>query len=151
MHKLYEKVGSENLVYTDTDSIHTFKPLSDVGNELGQLSFKGKTDGNARATYVRNKFYIFNDVLKCKGLQYILTAKDMRKLIALNDVSVISTFYLKIRSAFRRHEQILKETQMVKHFSLEEDLKRVYEKSLIGEQLLRDYCRSKPVYVYGLV
>lgn len=150
MHSHYTKVGLENLVYTDTDSIHTLKKLSDVGEGLGQLSFKGETDNPRRATYIRGKFYLFNDGLKCKGLQYVLTASDMRKLIEIGNVKILTTMLLKIRSAFIRHKELLSETDMIKHFTLNEDGKRSYNKLLKANQLLTEYTRSKAVDYHGL-
>jgi len=150
MHTLYDQVGSENMVYTDTDSIHTFKPFNQTGEQLGNLSFKGKTDGKRRSTYIRSKFYVFNNVLKCKGLQYVLTAEDMRKLIAIGDVKVLTKMLLRIRSAFRRHQELLSETDMIKRFTLNDDGKRIYKKHLFGKQLLNDWSRSEAVTLYGL-
>jgi hypothetical protein len=150
MHSLYDEAESENMVYTDTDSIHTFKPFNNTGEQLGNLSFKGKTDGERRSTYVRSKFYVFNDVLKCKGLQYVLTGEDMRKLIAVGDVKVLTKMLLRIRSAFRRHQELLTETDMIKHFTLNDDGKRVYKKHLFGKQLLTDWSRSEAVTLHGL-
>jgi hypothetical protein len=150
MHTLYDKVGLKNLVYTDTDSIHTFKPFLKTGENLGDLSFKGKTDKKKKATYIRSKFYLFNNTLKCKGLQYVLTAEDMRKLIAVGDPKVLTTILLRIRSAFRRHKELLSETQMIKRFTLENDGKRIYLKNLYGKQLLTDWCSSKAVVLHGL-
>jgi len=150
MHQLYEKVGAANLVYTDTDSIHTFKPITQTGEGLGELSFKGETDGERRSTYVRSKFYIFNDVLKCKGLQYILKADDMRKLIAIGDVKLLTNMLIRIRSAFAWHKPVLSETKLIKRFTLEADGKRAYTKPLNGKQLLTDYTDSKPLWLEGL-
>jgi hypothetical protein len=150
MHSLYEKVGIKNMVYTDTDSIHTFKPFSIIGENLGDLSFKGETDGLRRSTYIRSKFYVFNDVLKCKGLQYVLKADDMRKLIEIGNVEVLTKMLLRIRSAFRRHKELLTETDMIKQFTLENDGKRSYRKALYGKQLLIDYTDSKAVVLHGL-
>ena len=150
MHSLYEKVGIKNMVYTDTDSIHTFKRYSQIGENLGELSFKGETDGKRRSTYIRSKFYIFNDVLKCKGLQYVLKADDMRKLIEIGNVEVLTKILLRIRSAFRRHKELLTETDMMKRFTLENDGKRMYRKALFGKQLLDEWCDSKAVVLHGL-
>ena len=150
MHTLYDKVGLKNMVYTDTDSIHTFKPFNKTGENLGNLSFKGETDAERRSTYIRSKFYVFNDVLKCKGLQYVLKAEDMRKLIEIGNVEVLTKMLLRIRSAFRRHKELLTETAMMKRFTLENDGKRVYAKLLNGKQLLDDWCDSKAVVLHGL-
>jgi hypothetical protein len=151
MHQQYKKVGPQNMVYTDTDSIHTFKRLNAEGNGLGSLSFKGETDGDRRATYIRSKFYLFNDVLKCKGLHYVLKAEEMRKLIEIGDIKVLSKFVLRLRSAFARHKPLLSETEMLKQFTLNSDEKRVYCKALFGKQLLEDYTDSEAVWLYGLV
>jgi hypothetical protein len=150
MHQQYKKVGAENMVYTDTDSIHTFKKLDVSDNTLGSLSFKGKTDGEGRATYVRSKFYIFNDVLKCKGLHYVLKADEMRKFIEVGNVKVLSKFLVRLRSAFSRHLPLLSETDMMKQFTLNSDEKRVYHKALFGKNLLTDYADSEAVCLYGL-
>lgn len=143
MHSLYEKVGLKHLVYTDTDSIHTTKKLTDVGENLGELSFKGESDGERRATYIRSKFYIFNSVLKCKGLKGLLTADEMRKLISLGNAKVLSTIILKLRSAYARHMNVLSTVKMEKQFTLGDDGKRVYLKHLRGRQLLEDYSESR--------
>lgn len=150
MHRLYSTFGVENIVYTDTDSIHSFRKAPETGNSLGKLKFEGETQNEGEATYIRSKFYIFGNVLKCKGLHYLLTANDMRKLIALGNVKVMSNFLVKLRSAFQLNKKILSETQFVKTFTLNPDGKRKYYKNINGKTLLFDYTNSEPVETYGL-
>lgn len=141
MHKYYEQIGAENLVYTDTDSVHTFKPYQVTGKDLGDLDFK--TEGYG--TYVRSKFYILNDMVRCRGMERIFKAEHVRKLIEMNDVTIFSKILLRLRAAYRQHKPFLTEKQSKKHFSLLSDLKREYCKSLIGAALLSDYTFSEAV------
>jgi hypothetical protein len=146
MHKKYEEVGAKNLVYTDTDSLHTFKPLSVTGKGLGEFDFKIEGTG----TYLRSKFYIFNDMVRCRGMERIFSAEHVRKLIEMNDVSIFSKVLLRLRSAYRQHKPFLTEKPMQKRFSLLDDCKRTYFKDLKGEALLTEWSQSDAVILDGV-
>jgi hypothetical protein len=146
MHKNYRVVGAENLIYTDTDCIHSFKPLLNIGKGLGELDYK--TEG--LGTYIRSKFYILNDNVRCRGMERIFEAKHVRHLIEINDVTIFSKVLLRLRAAYRQHKPFLTEKSQVKSFSLNSDCKREYEKSLIGKDLLTSYTTSKAVILNGI-
>ena len=145
MHHYYTQIGAANIAYTDTDSIHSFKEFVNSGNGLGELAFKVK----GRGTYVRSKFYVFNDMVRCRGMERIFEAEHVRKLIEMNDVTIFSKVLLRLRSAFRQHKQFLTEKDGEKHFSLNSDCKRVYAKELIGKELLDSYTESSAVVLHG--
>lgn len=145
MHREYCDLGAENLVYTDTDSIHSFKPISKLGKGLGDLDFYA----SGKATYLRSKFYILGDKVRCRGMERIFTAEHVRKMIENNDVTIISKTLLRLRSAYRQHKPFLTQLKSVKHFSLEPDAKRVYLKSLKGSELLTSYTTSEAVILNG--
>jgi hypothetical protein len=145
MYGFYHEIGAENFVYTDTDSLHSFKEYSNIGHGLGQLDFKVKGKG----TYVRSKFYILNDMVRCRGMERIFTAEHVRKLIEMNDVTIFSKVLLRLRSAYRQHKPFLTERPSEKTFSLFDDCKREYEQQLIGSDLLTKYTRSKAVCLNG--
>jgi len=141
MYGYYQQIGAENLAYTDTDSVHTFKQFSKIGKGLGELDFKVEGKG----TYIRSKFYILNDLVRCRGMERIFEAEHVRKLIELNDVTIFSKILLRLRSAYRQHKPFLTEKPLQKSFSLLDDCKRIYAKSLIGKDLLTDYTTSEAV------
>jgi len=141
MHKLYRMAGAENIVYTDTDSIHSFKPIDFESNSLGGLKFKGEGYG----TYVRSKFYIFNDEVKCRGLPKMVTANDVKNMIQRGTVKAFIPKIQRLRSSYRLGIPPLSNVIMEMNFSLEEDGKRVYRKKLIGEQLLNEWSDSEPL------
>ena len=143
MHSYYQEIGSDNLVYTDTDSLHSFKPLSKTGKGLGEIDLKIEGQG----TYVRSKFYILNDMVRCRGMERIFEAHHVRKLIEMNDVTIFSKVLLRLRSAYRQHKTFLTERPQEKHFSLESDCKRLYRESLKGNELLTSYTDSKAVFL----
>lgn len=143
MHKFYEEIGAENLVYTDTDSIHSFKPFSVTGKGLGQLDLKTEGFG----TYVRSKFYILNDIVRCRGMERIFEPYHVRKLIEMNDVTIFSKVLLRLRSAYRQHKPFLTEKPLIKRFSLDSDCKRMYRKDLKGKDLLTAYSSSDAVFL----
>jgi hypothetical protein len=145
MHGYYEQIGVENLVYTDTDSVHSFKPFSNIGKGLGQLDFK--TEGSG--TYIRSKFYILNDMVRCRGMERIFEAHHVRKLIEMNDVTIFSKVLLRLRSAYRQHKPFLTEKPLKKSFSLGSDCKRNYRENLIGKDLLTKYTLSDAVFLNG--
>jgi hypothetical protein len=145
MHKLYSMVGAENIAYTDTDSIHSFKPLNFTGENLGDLSFKGE----GKATYIRAKFYLLNDYVKCRGLPKIFSANDLRNMIKKGTVKTATRKLERLRNAYRRHLPFLCEVLECKNFSLEEDGKRVYHKHLNNVELLEDYSTSTAVMLNG--
>jgi len=145
MYKYYEQIGAKNLVYTDTDSVHSFKPFANTGKGLGQLDFK--TEGTG--TYIRSKFYILNDMVRCRGMERIFEAHHVRKLIELNDVTIFSKVLLRLRSAYRQHKPFLTEKPLKKSFSLGSDCKRDYRENLIGKDLLTKYTLSDAVSING--
>jgi len=145
MYGYYEIIGAENLVYTDTDSVHTFKPFSKVGNGLGEIALKAEGIG----TYVRSKFYIHNDLVRCRGMEHIFEAEHVRRLIEMNDVTIFSKILLRLRSAYRQHKPFLTEKPLEKSFSLEPDCKREYRERLIGSDLLTRYTDSGAVMLNG--
>jgi hypothetical protein len=146
MHKFYRSIGAENLAYTDTDSIHSFKQISNMGKGLGELDFK--THG--KGTYVRSKFYILNEMVRCRGMEHVFDANHIRHLIEINDVTIFSKLLLRLRSAYRQHKPFLTEKDTQKHFSLEPDQKRNYRKYLIGKELLDSYTESDAVILHGV-
>jgi len=143
MHKYYTEIGADNLVYTDTDSLHSFKPFSNTGKGLGELDLKTEGIG----TYVRSKFYILNDIVRCRGMERIFEAEHVRKLIEMNDVTIFSKILLRLRSAYRQHKPFLTEKPSQKSFSLKSDCKRIYQENLIGADLLSKYSTSEAVYL----
>jgi len=145
MHGYYEQIGAENLAYTDTDSIHCFKPLANIGKGLGEIDFK--TEG--LGTYIRSKFYILNDMVRCRGMERIFEAYHVRKLIEMNDVTIFSKVLLRLRSAYRQHKPFLTERPQEKHFSLESDCKRQYRKKLVGKDLLAEWTQSDSLVLNG--
>jgi len=145
MHSLMNKLKVDDLCYTDTDSIHSLTPISFCGDDLGALEFKG----SGYATYVRSKFYIFNDVVKCRGLQFLISAKDLKRLIELNKVATFGKVLLRVKSAFRRQKEFLTEVEQIKNFSIKPDYKRDYLKELEGKTLLTNFTLSKPLELNG--
>ena len=143
MHKNYLEAGAENLSYTDTDSIHSFKKLGGTGKGLGELDLKLEGQG----TYIRSKFYLFNDLVRCRGMERIFDAKHIKVMIERNDVSVMSKILLRLRSAYRQHKPFLTESEVVKNFSLNEDCKRAYLKVLKGGELLSSYTTSEAIVI----
>lgn len=143
MYDDFKQVGIEDLVYTDTDSIHSFKKLVNIGENIGDLAYK--TEGYA--TYIRSKFYIFNGEVCCRGMPKKVDAVVLRELIKRNQVDVISLIMLRLRSAFRQKCEFLTSKQQLKHFSIETDHKRIYEKDLRLGALLTDYSTSQAVCI----
>jgi hypothetical protein len=145
MHSLMSKIAVDKLCYTDTDSIHSLTPISFCGDKLGDLEFKG----SGYATYIRSKFYIFNDIVKCRGLQFLLSANDLKRLIELNKVATFGKVLLRVKSAFRRQKEFLSEVEQIKNFSIKPDYKREYLKELEGKNLLTDFTLSRPLDLIG--
>lgn len=141
MYRTMKKVGVENLVYTDTDSIHTLKPIKEIGVNLGDLAFICEGKG----MYIRSKFYILNDMVKCRGMEHIFSAENVRKLIEKDDVECMGRTLLRLRAAFRQHKPFLTQQDTSKHFSTKTDCKRTYTKVLNGAELLSNYTLSKPL------
>jgi hypothetical protein len=141
MHKYYRFAGAENIAYTDTDSIHSFKRLSFEGEGLGDLKFKGE----GYATYVRAKFYLINDLVKCRGLPKIVSAEDVRNMIKHGEVKSFAEKLLRLRLASVRGYPSLTKVYQLTNFTLEADGKRVYAKNINGSMLLEDYTESEPL------
>jgi len=117
---------------------------------LGDFQYIAQSDGEGRASFIRSKFYIFNDTLKCRGLMCMSSANEMRTMIENNKVQQNIDSLLRIRSAFRRHKQMLSAVGMLKHFSIDDDKKRTYTKTLKGLKLLTDFSESAPLKLGGV-
>jgi hypothetical protein len=150
LHSRMRRTGFENLVYCDTDSIVSDKELNFTGDGLGDFQLITQSDGEGRATFVRSKFYIFNDVIKCRGFMSLSSAKEMRDMIEKDKVEQTINSLLRIRSAFRRHKQMLSAVGMLKHFRIDDDKKRIYSKKLNGLKLLTDFSKSAPLKLGGV-
>jgi hypothetical protein len=144
-------VGFENLCYHDTDSLHTLKklPLKLVNKEMGNFKLEGVTDNPFRATYIRAKFYIFNNKFRCRGLERIITTDNMRELIKNNKVTVFVERIMKMKGAMRRHMKVNQIDGSPRNFSIDNDLKRSYFKDLNGKDLLEGYSKSNAVILNG--
>jgi hypothetical protein len=103
LYEFKEIVGADNLLYSDTDSVFTSKPLPDnfIGKELGQMKLEYIAE---RAIYIAPKVYaIYNilvsdnkaligtDIIKIKGAKkghglifmdfYDLLVRNIKKII----------------------------------------------------------------------
>ncbi|MBS7251858.1 MAG: hypothetical protein KIH08_14895 [Candidatus Freyarchaeota archaeon] len=143
-HQL-KKVGFENVIYTDTDSIITTKHLHLEKGGLGQLELKYQTQLDEPSTFIRSKFYILGDVIKCRGLCVPITAKVLRNMIAKENTELEIKRLLRLRSAVISHLKFL--TEVARKFtpSFSEDGKRVYLKSLNGKELINQITNSQPL------
>ncbi len=98
LYDSYEKVGFNNVLYSDTDSLMTTKVLPE-GLELGKLSLEYSGD----VTIVRPKVYMRGDgMIKVKGLgRVIKTPSDFKQYI-INGGTVQYDRFCKIKEGRRR-------------------------------------------------
>ncbi|MBS7251450.1 MAG: hypothetical protein KIH08_12815 [Candidatus Freyarchaeota archaeon] len=145
MWDLMRKVGFDNIIYTDTDSIFTTKRLTFTKKGLGQLELKSESENGEKASFIRSKFYIIGNTVKCKGLHIPITGEILRKLIAQQNTELLEKRLLRLREAFRTHHYFLTEVERRFTPSFKPDGKRLYLKNLNGKELVEEITTSRPL------
>ncbi|MEM1590316.1 MAG: DNA polymerase [Candidatus Bathyarchaeia archaeon] len=153
LYKVFRRVGYDKIYYCDTDSVMTDTDLGGGSQELGALKLEGETDGSRRLTLVRSKCYIFNDVVKWKGLTLRSlepiskrsAGETARLLISNNKFEVFETVLVKLIYSKRIKVPFLSELRRWKVFNLAPDGKRIFSRPLSGKELLEDWVSSQPL------
>jgi hypothetical protein len=147
LYSFYRRVGFENVLYSDTDSIHTFKTLPESKNVLGGLKREGigNLNGEREVTYVRSKCYVFREMVRWKGWGGAVTREDIINGIQRNSLSNVETLLTHYIFANRLGLSPLFHLARYKVFSLLPDGKRRYLRNLEGEELLEDFTPSLPI------
>jgi hypothetical protein len=147
LYTYFKRVGFENVLYTDTDSIHTFKTLPESKGVLGGLKREavGNLNGKREVTYVRSKCYVFREMVRWKGWGGAVTREDIIDGIRRNSLSNVETLLTHCIFANRLGLSPLFHLARYKVFSLLPDGKRRYLRELEGEELLEDWTPSRPI------
>jgi len=150
LHQLFKKCGFERVFYCDTDSIFTTSQLNVNPFELGGLSLKNQGKAFNLATFVRAKFYIFNDVVKLKGVRFPPLGNRLRLLIKTGELQLKQEEILKLRKAIKMRKEPLFSRTFIKRVNLFEDGKRIYHKIIEPKDLIDELTSSKPLeFKYG--
>jgi hypothetical protein len=147
LYSFYRKVGFENVLYSDTDSIHTFKTLPESKGVLGGLKREavGNLNGEREVTYVRSKCYIFREMVKWKGWGGAIRVEDVREGLRKGNLRHVETLLIHYIYANRLGLSPLLHLSRYKVFSLLPDGKRKYVRNLEGKELLEDFTLSRPI------
>ena len=130
---MYDYIVRGEALYTDTDSIITFKPLEDV-TTIGRMKLEQTiTDG----VVVRPKLYRVDDHVRSKGFRR-LDKEGFEKILHGEPISIVR--WAKLRESLRRDLVVLQDLEVLKKASLEDD-KRVW-KTLFNEHELQ---KSEPL------
>jgi len=148
LHKRFKIAGFDTIYYCDTDSLITSTQL-ETSDELGRLKLEGWAEPY-RATFIRSKFYIFDNVIRLRGFTINDEGIDIRNLIKQKKNFLVQERILKPLEALRRKKPVLTFEIYKKFFNLDTDYKRVYEKLLVGSDLLETISDSDPrLYIEG--
>jgi len=125
--------GFERVYYADTDSVFSDKRIIFDGDWLG--SVKLEKESNFSFLF-RPKFYVLEDEVVCKGLNFKLEPLEFIHLLQEGVSSGALDAIMRLREGARR--QISPLTEFEKKFSLNlyPDAKRRWLKGLFGKELL---------------
>ena len=149
LHEIMEKVGEKSLVYCDTDSVFSLRPLPSLeGRELGMLKLKGEAR-EGLSWFFRSKFYVFEKDIIVKGFNMKMKVPQFLSLIFMNQTKVLQTKILKLIEASKRGLRPLLQVGVEKMFSVTEDFKRKYHKYLDHKRILFEHTYSDPIVLKG--
>jgi len=144
LHKRFKLAGFSKIYYCDTDSLITSTQMP-ISEELGGLKLEGWAD-TYRATFIRSKFYIFDNTIRLRGFTIDVNDTDIRELIKTGKNFILQERILKPLESLRRKKPLLLLEIYKKFFNLDTDYKRIYERMLIGKELLETLTDSEPRY-----
>lgn len=131
--ELILKAKRENVYYVDTDSIIVnekgFNYLKDDihKTELGKLKLEEISNDS---TYYRPKYYIFNNVEKCKGVK-----KNAEKVFEDNDLLVIKQeLFSKFNTSMRK-----KQSDRMMVIDMIKNIDKIYDKGIIKNGIVEPY------------
>lgn len=145
LHQFIIKSNYE-VFYCDTDSIFTAKTLP-LGKKLGELGLKYETENDAHSIFVRSKFYVCGDLVRCRGWNRPPPAVAVKALLLNGKIEIDQTEFASLLQALRLHVPVLAEIKKKKIITTGEDGKRVYDKHLDGKELLLDMTESCPLEI----
>jgi len=147
LYSFYRRVGFDNVLYSDTDSIHTFRKLPESKGILGGLKREavGNLNGEREITYVRSKCYIFREMVRWKGWGGLIDANEIREGIRRGSLGNVERILIHYIFANRLGLSPLFHLARFKTFSLLPDGKRRYLRDLHGKELLEDFTPSRPI------
>jgi hypothetical protein len=134
---MYEYIKYSDIIYTDTDSCISEKPLFENVKELGFMKLEGFFK---RGIFIKPKMYLLENEdfidIKVKGLPKA-TKEDFLNILDGKFIKKIK--FAKLNESFRRGLNVNQILEMTKKFSLEDD-KRVWEGNT-----------SKPYYLFETI
>lgn len=143
LHSIIKKCGYD-VYYCDTDSVFTSASLP-ISGKMGELGVKYETNSDAQSVFIRSKFYICGDLVRCKGWNRPPPAVAVKTLILNGKIEIDQTEFASFLQSLRLHIPVLSEIQKRKVITTGEDGKRVYLKNIDGKELLVDSCESEPM------
>jgi len=147
LYSLYRKVGFQNVLYSDTDSVHSFRKLPESKGVLGGLKREaiGNINGEREVVYVRSKCYVFREMVRWKGWGGAIKREDIIEGIRRGSLGNVERILVHCIFANRLGLSPLFHLKRYKVFSLLPDGKRKYLRDLKGKQLLEEWTPSQPV------
>lgn len=143
LHSVIRKCDYD-VYYCDTDSVFTSRRLETSG-KMGELGVKHETRDGDQSVFIRSKFYICGDLVRCRGWNRPPPATTVKAMLLKGKIEIDQTEFASFLQSLRLHVPILAEIQKKKVITTGEDGKRVYEKHLDGKQLLLDVTESQPI------
>jgi hypothetical protein len=147
LYSFYRKVGFENVLYSDTDSIHSYRKLPEAKGILGGLKREAiaNLNGEREVVYVRSKCYVFRELVRWKGWGGAIKREDIIEGIRRGNLGNVETLLTHYIFANRLGLSPLFHLKRYKVFSLLPDGKRKYLRDLEGKELLEDFTPSLPI------
>lgn len=103
MHKLFNRIGYENIIYTDTDSIYTVKNVYNSLN-LGDLKLEHTIDD---IVFIKAKMYGSKEFIKVKGLsKFDIPYSEFIEILKSGNITKEMTTFTKLRGSLIRNKKI---------------------------------------------
>jgi len=142
MYRYFKKIGFDNVLYTDTDSVFTTKNI-ETSNSLGGMKLEKKFK---ELIIVKPKVYsgILDNgkcILKVKGIHRSIKDYEHFKNLIKKGFSVDVVNFRKLRSAIGRQDKWVNQVYKInKTLNLEDDKREWFDKFKLKVQ------ESKPIY-----
>jgi len=161
LHELGMSYGGRDILYMDTDSLFSQRSDYALGAGLGDLSIKNPSKdckhrdseicskcGDLFALFIRAKFYVLGDIVRCKGAFWKGLSTDFLMMIAEAGEATIPVKHLsRLRESAKRDLMPFSEINAPKVFKTESDFKRVYDSGLYKDKLITRNTLSEAVRI----
>ncbi|MEM5854404.1 MAG: DNA polymerase [Candidatus Aenigmatarchaeota archaeon] len=143
LHNIIKKCNYD-IYYCDTDSVFTSRSL-DTSGKMGELGIKYQTESDAQSVFIRSKFYIVGDLVRCRGWNSPPPAHVVKAMLLSDKLEVEQVCFASVLQACRLNVPPATQLTVKKIITTGEDGKRLYVKRIDSKELLTDMSESEPL------